>query len=264
MIFVGERINGGFKDIQKAIKQKDKSIIQRWAKIQSEAGANYLDVNMGAASNKVDDFIWMIETVQEVVKTPISIDTNKPVFLEKAIKVCQNPPLINSTTADKEKMDQILPLVAEYNASFIGLCMDKKGAPQDVNRRVELGAIIFGEAIEKGISEDRIFLDPITMPIKFLQKQASNLIEAIGQLTLLSSPPPHMILGLSNIAAKTNEPELINRVFLVMCIEAGLDAAICDVTDEQLINSAITAELILNKHIYSDSFIKAYKENKRR
>ncbi len=264
MIFVGERINGSFKDIQRAIKEKDKSIIQRWAKIQTDAGADYLDVNMGAASNKVEDLIWMIETVQEAVDTPISIDTNKPAFIEKAIKVCKKPPLINSTTADKEKLDQIIPLAVEYNASLIGLCMDKKGSPQDVNRRVELGATIFSEAIEKGLTEDRIFLDPITMPLKFLQKQASNVLETIHQFTLLSSPPPHIIVGLSNISSKAKEARLINRVFLVMCIEAGLDAAICDVTDEELVNSAITAELILNKQIYSDFFIKAYKESKRK
>jgi len=262
MIFVGERVNGGFKDIQRAIKEKDKSIIQHWARIQTEAGANYIDVNMGAASNKVDDFLWMIEAVQETVETPISIDSNKPVFVEKAIKVCKHPPIINSTTADKEKLDQIIPLVAEHNASLIGLCMDKKGAPQDVNRRVELGATIFSEAIEKGLSEDRIFLDPVTMPLKFLQEQARNLIEAVRQFMLLSSPPPHIIVGLSNISSKAREMRLINRIFLVMCIEAGLDAAICDVTDKELVNSAITAEIILNKHIYSDSFIKAYKESK--
>ncbi|MEA1963894.1 MAG: dihydropteroate synthase [Candidatus Aerophobetes bacterium] len=262
MIFVGERINGGFKDIQRAIKEKDASIIQRWAKIQSDAGADYLDVNMGAASNKIDDFIWMIETVQETVEIPISIDSNKPAFIEKAIKVCKHPPIINSTTADKEKLDQIIPLVVEHNAGLIGLCMDKKGAPQDVNRRVELGATIFSEAIEKGLSEDRVFLDPVTMPLKFLQEQADNLIEAVRQFTLLSSPPPHIISGLSNISSKAKEMRLINRIFLVMCIEAGLDAVICDVTDEELVNSAITAEVILNKHIYSDLFIKAYKESR--
>ena len=262
MIFIGERINGGFKDIQRAIKKRDKSIIQRWAKIQTKAGANYLDVNMGAASNKVDDFIWMIETVQETVETPISIDSNKPAFVEKAIKVCKHPPIINSTTADKEKLDQIVPLVVKYNASLIGLCMDKKGAPQDVNRRVELGATIFSEAMEKGLPESRFFLDPVTMPLKFLQPQARNLIEAIHQFMLLSNPPPHIIVGLSNISSKAKEMKLINRTFLIMCIEAGLDAAICDVTDEDLINSAITAEIVLNKHIYSDLFIKAYKESR--
>ncbi len=264
MILVGERINGGFKDIQRAIREKDKSIIQHWAKVQTDAGADYLDVNMGAASNKVEDFIWMIETVQEVVSTPISIDSNKPAFIKEALKVCKKPALINSTTADKEKLDQILPLAVEYGASVVGVCMDKKGAPQDVNRRVELGATIFGEAIEKGLSEDRIFLDPVTMPLKFLQEQAANVIEAIRQFTLLSSPPPHIIVGLSNISSKTQEVKLLNRIFLVMCICAGLDAAICDITDEELVNSAIAAEVILSKHIYSDSFIKAYKESKKK
>jgi len=200
----------------------------------------------------------MIETVQDAVETPISIDSNKPTFVEKAIKACKHPPIINSTTADKEKLDQIIPLAVEHNASLIGLCMDKKGAPQDVNRRIELGAAIFSEAIEKGLSEDKIFLDPVTMPLKFLQEQARNLIEAIHQFTLFSSPPPHIIVGLSNISSKAKEMGLINRVFLVMCIEAGLDAAICDVADTELVNGAITAEVIQNKHIYSDSFLKAY------
>ncbi|RLE13671.1 methyltetrahydrofolate--corrinoid methyltransferase, partial [Candidatus Aerophobetes bacterium] len=181
-----------------------------------------------------------------------------------ALKVCKKPALINSTTADKEKLDEIVPLAVEHGASLVGVCMDKKGSPQDVNRRVELGATIFSEAVEKGLPEDRIFLDPVTMPLKFLQEQAGNVIEAIRQLTLLSSPPPHIIVGLSNISSKTKEPSLINRIFLVMCIEAGLDAAICDVTDQELVNSAITAELILNKQIYSDSFIKAYRESRKK
>jgi len=258
MIFVGERINGGFKDIQRAVKEKDKSIIQHWARVQTKAGANYLDVNMGAASNKIDDFVWMIDTVQETVETPISIDTNKPAFIEKAIKACKHPPIINSTTADKEKLDQIVPLVVEHNASLIGLCMDKKGSPQDVNRRVELAAVIFSELIEKGLPPERLFLDPVVMPLKFLQPQANHILEAISQFKLLSEPPPHIIVGLSNISSKAKEIELINCIFLVMCIEAGLDAAICDVADEELVNSAITAEIILNKHIYSDSFLKAY------
>ena len=264
MIFIGERINGGFKDIQRAIKEKDKSVLQNWAKVQTEAGADYIDVNMGAASTKLDDFVWMIETVQEAVDTPISIDSNKPAFLETLVKTCKHPPIINSTTADKDKMDQIIPLAVEYNASIIGLCMDKKGAPQDVARRVELGAIIFSEAVEKGLTEDRIFLDPVTLPLRFLQEQVKNQIEAIKQFTILSSPPPHIVVGLSNIASKSKEVHLINRVFLVMCIAAGLDAAICDVTDEELINSAITAEVLLNKQIYSDSYIKAYKDSKKK
>lgn len=258
MIIIGERINGGFKDIAQAVKEKDKSVIEKWAKRQTEAGADYVDVNIGAVSNKVEDFLWMIETTQNAVDTPISIDSNKLEFVKRALEACIKEPIINSTTAHEEKLEQLVPLAAEHNASLIGVCMDEKGSPQDVNRRVELGAKIFVSATEKGLAPEKIFLDPVTMPLKFLQPQASYVLEALRQFKLLSDPPPHMVIGLSNISSQSKEIRLINRIFLVMAIESGLDAAICDATDEELVNAAITAELVLNKQIYSDSFIKAY------
>ena len=258
MIIIGERINGGFKDIVQAIKEKDKSIIEKWARKQTEIGADYIDVNIGAVSNKVEDFLWMIETVQNTVDTPISIDSNKVEFVKKALEICVKEPIINSTTAHEEKLEQMVPLAVQHNASLIGVCMDEKGSPKDANQRVELGAKIFLSATEKGLPPEKIFLDPVTMPLKFLQEQASYVIETLRQFKLLSDPPPHMVIGLSNISSQSKETRLINRIFLVMAIEAGLDAAICDATDEELLNATITAELILNKQIYSDSFIKAY------
>jgi 5-methyltetrahydrofolate corrinoid/iron sulfur protein methyltransferase len=263
MIFIGERINGGFKDIVKAVKEKNSDIIKKWAIRQTQARANYIDVNIGAVSNKVEDYIWMIETVQETVPTPISIDTNKLEFVKEALKLCQKAPLINSTTAHDEKLDQLVGLAVEHEVSLIGVCMDEKGSPQDVNRRVELGAKIFTYAVERGLPPERLFLDPVIMPLKFLQPQATNVLEAISQFKLLSDPPPHVAVGLSNISSQTMESKLINRTFLVMAIEAGLDAVICDVTDTELVNATITAELIKGKHIYSDSFLKAYQVAKK-
>jgi 5-methyltetrahydrofolate corrinoid/iron sulfur protein methyltransferase len=233
MILIGERINGGFKDISQAVKEKDKTVLEKWAQTQAEAGANYIDVNIGAISNKIEDFLWMIESVQGAVSIPISIDCNKISFLKEALKICEKEPLINSTTAHDERLEQIIPLAIEHKASLIGVCMDEKGSPQDANRRVELAAKIFTAAIEKGLPTEKLFLDPVVMPLKFLQPQA-------------------------NISSQTTEMKLINRIFLIMAIKAGLDAAICDVTDTELVNGAITAEVIQNKHIYSDSFLKAY------
>jgi len=258
MILIGERINGGFKDISQAVKEKDKTVLEKWAQRQVEAGANYVDVNIGAISNKIEDFLWMIESVQAAVSTPISIDCNKISFLKEALKICEKEPLINSTTAHDERLEQIIPLAIEHKASLIGVCMDEKGSPQDANRRVELAAKIFTAAIEKGLPTEKLFLDPVVMPLKFLQPQASHILEAISQFKLLSEPSPHIVVGLSNISSQTTEMKLINRTFLVMAIGVGLDAAICEVTDTELVNAAITAELVQNKHIYSDSFLKAY------
>ena len=255
MIFVGERINTGFKDIKQAVADKDPKPLQEWAKKQAAAGANYIDVNLGAVSTDPAVMCWMIETVQNAVDTPISIDTNKTAILSEAIKVCNKSPLVNSTTAAQEKLQDFLPIVMEHNASVIGLAMDEAGTPKTADKRIENAAMLVAMAMEHGISPDRIFLDPIVMPLKFMQDQAKDTLEAVRQFTLISDPPPHIICGLSNVSSKTAHKKLISRTFLTMAIAGGMDAVICDVTDTELVNAVRTAELIMNKEIYADSYI---------
>lgn len=260
MILIGERINAGFKDIKQAIQAKDKGPIERWAKLQAEAGADYLDVNLGAASKRPEDMAWLVETVQGAVDLPISVDsTNIEILTAGLAALDGRPALINSTTASDEKLGQLVPLAMEYNAGLIGIAMDERGSPQDVNRRVENGAKIFATALEAGLEPERVFLDPIVMPLKFMQEQAKNILEAIYQYTMLSDPPPHISIGLSNICSKATERGLINRTFVVMAIDRGLDAAILNVMDDELLDAIATAELILNREIYSDSYLRAFR-----
>lgn len=255
MIFVGERINTGFKDIKQAVMDKDPKPLQEWAKKQTEAGATYLDVNLGAVSTKPEDMCWMIERVQEVVDTPISIDTNKPTILAEAVKACRKPPLVNSSTAAPEKMEKFLPIVASCEGSIIGLSMDDAGTPKSADARVEKAGMFIATAMEQGIPPERIFLDPIVMPLKFMQEQAKEILEAARQFQLFSDPAPHVICGLSNVSNGTTHKKLINRTFLVMLINNGCDAAICDVMDTELVEAAKTAELVMNREIYADSYV---------
>ena len=256
MIFIGERINTGFKDIKQAVMDKDPKPLQEWARKQTRAGASYLDVNLGAVSGKPEDMCWMIETVQDAVDTPICIDTNKPKILAEAIKVCRKKALINSTTAADEKLDAVMPVAAEHNASIIGVVMDEAGAPKSADKRVENAGKILAKAMELGIEPENVFLDPIVMPLKFMQEQAKEILEATRQFTLFSDPPPHIVCGLSNISNGTRHIKLINRIFLAMAINCGMDAAICDVMDTRLVNAALTAELVMNQQIYADSYVK--------
>ncbi len=260
MIFIGERVNAGFKDIKKAIQDKEGSAIQEWAKKQTDAKANYIDVNLGTASNKPEDLCWMIEQVQAAVDTPISIDNNRPAMLKEAIPVCNKPPLINSTTADEARMEELFPLVAEHNASIIGLAMDESGSPKTADKRVELAGTIMAKAMEYGIESDQIFLDPIVMPLKFMQEQCKEILNAASQFQMFSDPPPHIVCGLSNISNGTTHKRLINRIFAAMLVANGLDAVICDVTDTELVDAILTAELAMNKGIYADSYIEAFKK----
>jgi 5-methyltetrahydrofolate corrinoid/iron sulfur protein methyltransferase len=260
MIFIGERVNAGFKDIKKAIQDKEGSAIQEWAKKQTDAKANYIDVNLGTASNKPEDLCWMIEQVQAAVDTPISIDNNRPAMLKEAIPVCNKPPLINSTTADEARMEELFPLVAEHNASIIGLAMDESGSPKTADKRVELAGTIMAKAMEYGIESDQIFLDPIVMPLKFMQEQCKEILNAASQFQMFSDPPPHIVCGLSNISNGTTHKRLINRIFAAMLVANGLDAVICDVTDTELVDAILTAELAMNKGIYADSYIEAFRK----
>ncbi len=262
IILIGERINGSFKDVGRAIQEKDASVIKEWVQKQEAGGANYLDVNMGAASRKTEDWVWLVKTTLEYTKLPLSLDCNKVEMFRPALEVCREMApdkihLLNSTTAEDHRLGPLVEMAAEFNTSLLGVVMDERGSPQDVDRRVELGAKIFGAAFEGGLEPDRIFLDPIVMPVKFMQEQAKNVLEAIQQFTMLSDPPPHISIGLSNVASKTTERKLINRTFLVMAVAMGLDAAIVDVCDEDLVNAVAAAELVMNYEIYSDGFLKA-------
>lgn len=259
MIFIGERINTGFKEIKAAVLAHDASVIKEWAVKQTKAKATYLDVNLGAASAKVEDLCWMIEQVQSASDLPISIDTNKYPMLKEAVPLCKKPPLINSTPAIESKMKEIFPLVAEYGCSIIGLVMDEAGSPKTTEKRVEIGGQILATAMEFGIPPDHVFLDPIVMPMKYMQDQAKIILAAASQFQLFSDPPPHVVCGLSNVSNGAIHKKLINRTFAVMMAASGMDAVILDVTDEELVNALITADLVMNRSIYADSYLEAFR-----
>jgi len=268
MIAIGERINGMFEDVKKAIAEKDQGVIQDLARRQTECGAGYLDVNVGtAAADQEGTMQWLVETIQAVCATPLALDSQKINVIEAGLKVCNTEKgvLLNSTPLDKKNDDTILDryvaLAKAHNGSIVALTMDRNGIPQNVDTRVEIAANIVAKAAELDFEPDRIFIDPIVLPVNVpdAQTQPGYILETMSQIRLISDPPPHMTVGLSNMSQGTTYRSLINRTFLVMAIAAGLDSAIVDVFDEDLMNAVATAEMLLNKQIYSDAFLKAYR-----
>jgi 5-methyltetrahydrofolate corrinoid/iron sulfur protein methyltransferase len=249
-----------FMDVRKGIQTKDKSIIHKVALEQVKAGANALDINVGPASDKpLETMVWLIETVQEVTDITISIDTPKFDVMKAGMGACKkNPILMNSTKGQEDKLDKYMPLAKEYNASIIGLTINEKGIPKTVDARVETAALIAAKAMEYGIDMDKVYIDPIVMPTNVAQDQAAIVLEAIKQFAFLSSPPPHIVVGLSNLGQGAKERELITRTWITMAVMNGLDAAIMDAADKSMRDAFITAELLMSKAIYSDSYIKAY------
>lgn len=269
MILIAERINGMFTDVKQAIANKDKKVIQDLAKRQTEAGAAYLDVNVGtAAADQEGTIQWLVETIQETCSTSLCLDSQKPDVIAAGLKVINtdNGVLLNSTPlnkkSDEEVFDKYLEMAnqAGPKANLIALTMDKNGVPQDTDTRVAIAAEIVSKAMEKGFDTQRLFIDPIILPVKVpnAQSQPGNILAAMDQIKYLSDPAPHMTIGLSNLSQGASERSLINRVFLAMAISRGLDSAIADVFDQNLMNVVATSDLLMNKQIYSDSFLKVY------
>lgn len=261
MIAVAERINGMFSDVRKAIVNRDPKPVQELAKRQSEAGASFLDLNVGtAAPDPVAAMRWLVQVTQEVTTTPLSIDSQKFDVVKATLEAVKGPSLINSCKGQPEELDRYLPLALEKNASLVCLTIDKQGIPQDIDKRVEIAANIVAKATEYGLEPTRLFIDPILFPINVDQKQPTLMLEVFRQIRYISDPPPHIIVGLSNLSQGTKERSLVNKTFLSMALAAGLDAAVMDVLDKNLMEVAICAEIILNKQIYSDYFLKAVRK----
>lgn len=257
MIAVAERINGMFSDVKKAIKNRDPAVIHDLAKRQTEAGASYLDLNVGpGVADQIESMQWLVKTTQEAAKTPISIDSQKLDVAKAGLEAANGPTLINSCKS-LEVLDKWIALALEHNASLVCLTIDKRGIPQDIDTRLELAASIVGVAVEQGLEPSRLFIDPILFPINVDQKQPIYLLEVCRQITFISDPSPHIICGLSNLSQGAKERSLINRTYLTMALTAGLDSAVMDVLDRDLMDAAISTEMLLNKQIYSDAFLKA-------
>lgn len=261
MLVIGELINGMYNQAGGAIQKKDKSVIQRLVREQVEAGCDVLDLNCGPLSrNPAEDMAWLVESVQEVTDKMLCLDSTKPNAIEEGLKIIRNKAIINSTSADKEKLDVFVPLALKYKTGLIGLTLDKKGVPQDKDRRMELAAMIIADCQEKGFPLEDLYIDPVILPVNVAQAQLEDTLNALAEFKILSSPAPKTVVGLSNVSQGMKERSLVNRTFLIMAIVNGLDAAILDPLDKELMDSLITAELILNKQIYCDSYLQAYKK----
>jgi 5-methyltetrahydrofolate corrinoid/iron sulfur protein methyltransferase len=259
MFVIGERINGMFTEVRKAIETRNAAVVQDLAQRQLAAGADALDVNVGPSKGKaVDNMCWLVETIQEAVAAPICIDTPKFDVMAAALRTCTNPRMINSTKAGAADLDRYVPLAVEHSARLIALTLDESGVPSNVDGRVAMGATIVTKALEHGLPLTDLFIDPVILPVNVAPKQPAAVMGAIMQLKMISDPPPHFVLGLSNVSQNCKERSLLNRTYLAMCVGAGLDAAIMDALDAELMNAGVTADILLEKQLYCDDYIAAY------
>lgn len=264
MLVIGERINGMFRDVGKGIQEGDPKPIEEWAKKQEENGAHYLDINTGPiGKGQVEAMEWLVETTQQYTNLPLCLDSTNYDAIEAGLKKCKQPAIINSITAERHKVERVMPMAADYNAMVIALTMNEEGVPKDSDSRIAIAMEIVAAADEFGLSPDEIFLDPLILPCNVGQDHGPEVLETIRQAKMLSNPPPKTVLGLSNVSQNTVEEKrsLIDRTYAAMAMGAGLDAAIMDACDDDLIATVATARILMNLDIYCDSYIDVFKQS---
>ncbi|MHC4562043.1 MAG: dihydropteroate synthase [Planctomycetota bacterium] len=263
MYVIGERINGMFVDVKEAIQAKDASVIQALATKQMAAGATALDVNAGPASGDVEGtLLWLAESIRQVSDAPLAIDVAKQDVMMSVLPQVPGAKVINSTKADPELAMEYIGLAVENQAGLIGLTIDADGVPGNIEKRVELGAQIVALAADSGLAMDKLFIDPIILPVNVAPQNPDHCLQAISQIRMFADPPPHLVLGLSNVSQRCSNRSLINRTYVTMAVAHGLDAAIVDPFDTELMDAVITAELLLGRMVYCDSFLQAARQTK--
>jgi 5-methyltetrahydrofolate corrinoid/iron sulfur protein methyltransferase len=263
MFIIGERINGMFKDIAQAIKDEDPRAVQEWARKQDISGARYLDINTGPASkDPIKTMRWLVEVAQEASDLPLALDSTNYDAIEAGLEVCKRPAMINSVPAEWPKMERVFTLAKKYNSAVIGLAMNEQGIPKDADTRVALAMELVAAADSYGIPMEDLYIDPLVLPCNVGQDHGPEVMVTLRQIKLLADPSPRTVVGLSNISQGTKSRELINRVFAVMGVANGLDAAIADACDNELIEAVATSRIIMNVDIYCDSYVDVYRKQK--
>ncbi|HUV51475.1 MAG TPA: dihydropteroate synthase [Dehalococcoidia bacterium] len=257
-VLIGERINPtGKKKLTAALQTGDMEPVKREALEQTLAGADVLDVNVGALG--IDQIAMLPQAIQHVIKTvdiPLCIDTDNIKALEAALKVYKGKALVNSVTGEEKSLANVLPLIKEYGAAVIGLVQDDKGTPADSVRRVAIAHKIVDRAEALGIHREDVVIDCLAFAIGADNKSGLTILDTIRRIK--DELGVNTTMGASNVSFGMPDRELLNNAFIAAVIAAGATCLIVDVAKVRPIVLAV--DLILGRDPYARRYTKAYRE----
>jgi 5-methyltetrahydrofolate corrinoid/iron sulfur protein methyltransferase len=239
MYIIGENIHIISKKVKDALAERDAKFFQELAVKQVEGGASALDVNLGPRKKDYAEvWPWIVQAIEAVVDVPLSIDTTNVNGMEAALKaITKAQPILNSTSAEEERLERIPPLAKQYNAKILALTMGKSGIPVGSDERVGIALeTLIPRMLEIDFSIEDLIIDPLVLTVSGCQEYAPELIEAVRTLQYAWEPPPKISVGLSNVSNAVpheNRP-LINRTYCAMLMGAGLQMMIADPLDDEL------------------------------
>ncbi len=257
-VIIGERLNPtGKKSLQAALRAKDMDYVLREALRQQEQGAHVLDVNMGLPDIDEPEMLKSaVIEIQSVTELPLQLDSSDPVALEKAARVYNGKPLINSVSGKKDSLRRILPIAKKYGAAVLGLTLDDDGIPSSAEGRLRIARTIMEEAQKEGIPKEDVLIDCLVMTVSAQQEQTAETLRAVRMVS--EKLGLRTVLGVSNVSFGLPARPLINRTMLAMALMQGLDAPIMNPGDEGMREAISAFRVLMGKDRQAEEFIAAY------
>jgi len=260
LIIIGEKINGGIPSVAQAIADRDEGFIRAQALKQTEFGAHYLDVCAGTSPDLERETLkWLIGVVQDTVDTPLCIDSTDCGMILDILPFVDKPGLINSVSEEGGKCEQLLPKIADSEWKVIALTCDNNGISTDPVVKYNIAVSIMEKAKSLGISEDRMFIDPLVTAISTTGDSFLSFTETMRMIRE-RYPDVHITSGLSNISFGMPFRKAVNQQFLCLAMAAGMDSAIMDPASADMRAALYATDALLGRDRLCRRYLQAYRK----
>ena len=258
MIIIGEKLNGSIPSCAKAIAERDEDYIRTIAKKQADAGATFIDVCASVKENELEIMKWMIDLVQEVTDTPISVDSPDAQVCVDALPFCKKPGLLNSVSGEGSKIDIVFPVIADTKWDVMALLSDDTGIPRTAAKRIEVLDKIMVKVKEYGIDPSRVHIDPL---VEMLCTSEDGIAMVVEVMTYIKKnyPTTHISGAISNISFNLPVRKLVNQAFAALAINAGMDSGVLDPLNRDLMGVIFATEALLGQDDFCMEYITAYR-----
>lgn len=241
MYKIGENIHIISPSVKTALADRDGTFFVNLARKQQEAGADAIDLNIGPRKKDGPEVVeWLVDCMQEAVPgMTLSFDTTNLVAIETGLKRWGSNAIVNSASAEPERLETVPPMAGQYGAKLIALCMEKSGIPVSADARINIAMEkLIPRAQEVGIPMENLLVDPLALTVSGCQEYVPESIETVRMIKMVMDPPPMTTIGLSNVSNQVPHEmrPLLHQVYLVMLMAAGLDSAILDPLDKELMD----------------------------
>lgn len=261
MLIIGELINATRGAVREAILKKDSGYISGLARLQDEAGAHYLDVNVstgpGNQQREIDDMKWAISVIRDVSEKPLAIDTTSRDVLEAGLRTHGSGAMVNSISAEKGRLESFILLALEHDSLAVVLPIGEEGIPKDVSSRLQVSRDILKVAEREGLASEKLYFDPLAMPLGVDHNGCAIALNTI--CSFKKELGVKTTIGLSNISHGLPRRGLLNGAFLTLALQKGLDSLIMNPLDKEVMSSLFAANVVLGRDPFCGEYLRAFR-----